>query len=121
MARKARKDPESGDTKDRLITVRAKPDIHRQFKAAAILRGSSMSGQIHQFMVRMIREERDRDPGEFAEVLVRIMHEEESHEPEKPERKTQSSSPENEGANTRDGDEDAKEDFLTVINGEASM
>lgn len=59
-----------------------------------------MSGQIHQFMVRLIREEREHDPNGFAELLVRVIHEEEAREAEDAERKKQSSLAENDEIGT---------------------
>ena len=52
--------------KVRMINVRLKPDTHDEFKIACELRGGSMSSLLHQFIVRTIREEKERDPKAFA-------------------------------------------------------
>lgn len=57
--------------KDVLITVRIAPEVRDQFKKAAELRGSTMSGLMHQFIVRTIREEKQTSPGEFTVQGVR--------------------------------------------------
>lgn len=52
-------------TKKGLITVRiAQPDL-AAFKTAAKLRGSTMSGLVHQFVYRVIREEKTENPAAF--------------------------------------------------------
>lgn len=51
-----------------IINLKVTPQIHQEFKVAAGLRGASMSGLIHQFMVRVIREEKDREPEAFADI-----------------------------------------------------
>lgn len=51
--------------KVKMINVRLKPDTHDEFKIACELRGGSMSSLMHQFIVRTIREEKERDPRAF--------------------------------------------------------
>lgn len=51
--------------KVRMINVRLAPDKHDDFKLACELRGGSMSSILHQFIVRTIREEKERDPKAF--------------------------------------------------------
>jgi hypothetical protein len=51
--------------KVKMINVRLTPDVHDQFKTAVELRGASMSSFLHQFIVRTIREEKERDPAAF--------------------------------------------------------
>lgn len=51
--------------KVKMINVRLKPSVHDEFKIACELRGASMSSLMHQFIVRTIREEKDREPQAF--------------------------------------------------------
>src|SRR5262249_55692959 len=51
--------------KVKMINVRLTPATHDQFKIACELRGSSMSSLMHQFVIRTIREEKERDPQAF--------------------------------------------------------
>lgn len=51
--------------KVKMINVRLKPETHDEFKIACELRGGSMSSIMHQFIVRTIREEKERDPRAF--------------------------------------------------------
>lgn len=57
--------------KERLVNVRLTPKTHEEFKIACELRGASMSSLLHQFIVRTIREERERDPISFNLVDLR--------------------------------------------------
>lgn len=52
-------------TKEKLMNIKMNPQTHREFKLAAELRGATMSSLIHQFIVRIIREEKDRYPIAF--------------------------------------------------------
>lgn|SRR5262249_28697182 len=54
------------DPKEDRINVRVNPQILEDFRIAARLRGASMSGLIHQFIVRTIREEKLAAPEEFV-------------------------------------------------------
>lgn len=63
--------------KVKMINVRLTPEVHDAFKIACDLRGASMSSLLHQFVVRTIREEREREPNAFAtkqkgEVIAHI-------------------------------------------------
>ena len=51
--------------KERLLTVRLSPDVHEDYRVAARLRGNTMSGLVHMFIVRTIREEKTQSPSEF--------------------------------------------------------
>lgn len=51
--------------KVKMINVRLKPNTHDEFKIACELRGGSMSSIMHQFIVRTIREEKEREPRAF--------------------------------------------------------
>ena len=51
--------------KARMINVRLSEEAHEDFKIACELRGVSMSSLIHQFVVRVIREEKEREPKAF--------------------------------------------------------
>lgn len=62
-------------TKEVLVTVRIAEPVRDEFKRAAELRGSTMSGLIHQFIVRTIREEKADSPqafGKLAPVVASI-------------------------------------------------
>lgn len=52
-------------SKEKLLTVRLTPDVHRDYKVAAKLRGASMSSLVHMFVVRTIRDERQDNPRAF--------------------------------------------------------
>ena len=54
--------------KDVLVNLRLKPKTRDEFKVAAELRGASMSGLLHQFIVKTIREEKERCPEAFVQV-----------------------------------------------------
>ena len=53
-------------SKVKMINVRLNPDVHDAFKTACELRGGSMSSIMHQFIVRTIREEKEREPQAFG-------------------------------------------------------
>ena len=55
-----------------MINVRLTPSVHEAFKIACDLRGVSMSSLLHQFIVRTIREEKEREPSAFATRPVGI-------------------------------------------------
>jgi hypothetical protein len=52
--------------KEKMINVRLEPSIHEDFKIACSLRGVSMSSLLHQFIFRVIREEKEIAPRAFA-------------------------------------------------------
>lgn len=58
--------------KGRMINVRLNDETHFEFKAAALLRGGTMSALLHQYIVKMIREEKERDRGEFNRALKAV-------------------------------------------------
>lgn len=60
----------TGKNKEVLINIRLKPDTREEFRIAAELRGATMSGLLHQFIVRTIREEKERDPEAFANLEI---------------------------------------------------
>lgn len=47
------------------MNIKIKPQTYEEFRIAVELRGSTMSGLIHQFIVKVIREEKDRNPEAF--------------------------------------------------------
>ncbi len=49
-----------------ILNLRLRPETRDQFALAAELRGASMSGLLHQFIVRTIREEKEAMPDAFA-------------------------------------------------------
>lgn len=54
--------------KKAILNLRVKPEVRDEFAIAAELRGASMSGLIHQFIVRTIREEKEISPNAFHSV-----------------------------------------------------
>lgn len=52
--------------KKAILNLRLRPEIRDEFAIAAELRGASMSGLLHQFIVRTIREEKEHSPQSFA-------------------------------------------------------
>lgn len=60
----------AGKNKEVLINIRLKPETREEFRISAELRGATMSGLLHQFIVRTIREEKERDPEAFANMQV---------------------------------------------------
>src|SRR5687767_9417302 len=58
----------AGKNKEVLINIRLKPETREEFRISAELRGATMSGLLHQFIVRTIREEKERDPEAFANL-----------------------------------------------------
>lgn len=52
--------------KEVLVTIRVAENVREEFKKAAELRGSTMSGLMHQFIIRTIREEKQMSPHVFA-------------------------------------------------------
>lgn len=51
--------------KKAILNLRLDPETRNQFAIAAKLRGASMSGLLHQFIVRTIREEKAEAPQAF--------------------------------------------------------
>lgn len=51
--------------KEVLVTIRIAPEVRDAFKTVAELRGSTMSGLMHQYIVNAIREEREMSPQAF--------------------------------------------------------
>jgi antitoxin component of RelBE/YafQ-DinJ toxin-antitoxin module len=54
-------------TKNILINLRISEDVREDFRVVAELRGSTISGLLHQFIVKSIREEKDRDLRVFTQ------------------------------------------------------
>lgn len=52
-------------SKTGLLTVRLKPQVLRDFKIAAEVQGASMSGLVHMFVIRTIREQKETIPKAF--------------------------------------------------------
>src|SRR5688500_18991569 len=52
-------------SKEKLLTVRLAPEVHRDYKVAAHLKGASMSSLVHMFVVRTIKEEKQDNPRAF--------------------------------------------------------
>lgn len=45
----------------KMITVKVAEATAQEFKVAALMRGAGMSGLLHQYIVSIIREEKERD------------------------------------------------------------
>lgn len=58
--------------KEVLVTIRIAENVREEFKKAAELRGSTMSGLMHQFIIRTIREEKQMSPQAFADQSPRL-------------------------------------------------
>jgi len=52
--------------RESVFTLRMHTDTLVEYHIACELRGATMSGLVHQFMVQMIREEKERDPARFT-------------------------------------------------------
>src|SRR5215208_164834 len=55
--------------KDVRINLKINPNLREEFQAAAHLRGGSMSGLLHQYIVKVVREEKERDLDAFNGAL----------------------------------------------------
>lgn len=53
-------------TKRKLLTVKIDTDVLREFQIAAALRGLTMSSLVHQFVLKTIREEKEKAPRAFG-------------------------------------------------------
>lgn len=47
------------------LNLRVNPEIREDFRIAAEMRGATMSGLLHQFIIRTIRDEKEQSPREF--------------------------------------------------------
>lgn len=65
----------------KLVTVRIAETTLLEFKAAAELRGAGMSGLLHQYIVKTIREEKERSPEQFERKIAEILAKEEKESP----------------------------------------
>jgi len=70
----------SGKIKEKLLTVRVTEDKLAEFKRAAEMRGATMSGLLHQFIVKVIREEKERSPEAFQ--TFELINDVDSDEPD---------------------------------------
>lgn len=59
-------------SKEERIYVRVRSEIKDDFKATAELRGLKPSALIHSLMVKAIREEKDKSPVQFQDMLNKI-------------------------------------------------
>lgn len=53
-------------TKGKLVNFRVRDDLKREFEIVAELRGTTLSGLIHQLLVKAVREEKEREPQAFV-------------------------------------------------------
>jgi hypothetical protein len=51
--------------KDAMLTVKVAPEVLKEFKIAAELEGGTMSSIVHMFVVRKIRDWKERSPDAF--------------------------------------------------------
>lgn len=56
--------------KGKLVNFRVREDLKREFEITAELRGTTLSGLIHQLLVKAVREEKDREPQAFGIVKL---------------------------------------------------
>lgn len=54
--------------KEKLLTVKVTPEVLREFKVAAELEGGTMSAIVHMFVVRKIRDWKERNPEAFRKI-----------------------------------------------------
>lgn len=54
-----------------IINIKVPPQTHVDFRIAAKLRGATMSSLLHQHIVKIIREEKERDPAAFRKGAKR--------------------------------------------------
>ena len=52
--------------REKLLTVRVRPEVLKDFKIAAEVKGGTMSGLIHMFVVQTIRDQKERNPEAFS-------------------------------------------------------
>lgn len=53
-----------------MINVRLTEETRQEFQIACELRGASMAGLLHQFIVKTIREEKQKEPHSFEKEVV---------------------------------------------------
>jgi len=53
--------------KEKMLTVKVTPEVLRDFKIAADQEGGSMSAIVHMFVVRKIREWKEKNPDAFKQ------------------------------------------------------
>lgn len=54
-----------------ILNIRISRGIREEFRVAAKMKGSSMSGLLHQFVIKSIREEKALDPSKFEKLLTK--------------------------------------------------
>lgn len=60
-------DTKESKAKNKMLAVKMSADILRDFLIAANLRGSTMSALVYQFVLKTIREEKERSPHVFPD------------------------------------------------------
>lgn len=58
--------PRMNEGKKSTINLKVSPDIHAQFSLACDLREATMSKVLHAHILRIIKEEKEKHPAEFA-------------------------------------------------------
>lgn len=69
--------------KEARINLKINPNLREEFQAAAHLRGASMSSILHQYIVKVVREEKERNVEQFnnaLEFVRQVGSDEEGHE-----------------------------------------
>lgn len=55
--------------KTKMLTCKVSPDTYKEYQAAAKLKGGTMSGLIHMYVVRIIDEQREAKPEAFRKAM----------------------------------------------------
>jgi hypothetical protein len=55
--------------KTKMLTCKVSPDTYKEYQVAAKLKGGTMSGLIHMFVVRTIDEQKEGKPDAFRKAL----------------------------------------------------
>lgn len=58
--------------KESNLNIRITPQLREEARIAAELRGLSVSALVHQYLVKVVREEKERSPAAFTEIEDRF-------------------------------------------------
>jgi hypothetical protein len=56
-------------TKTRMLTCKVSPVTYKEYQVATKLKGGTMAGLIHMFVIRTIDEQRDSKPEAFQKAM----------------------------------------------------
>ena len=62
----------TNDSKTKLVNFRVSEELKTDFEVAAKLRGAGLSNLIHQYLVKVVREEKERDLKAFENMKQRL-------------------------------------------------